>query len=222
MKRIVGGMLTLALAALVAGPLPGEDAKKPEKKAEAYAGLFSFGKKITLDKKQQDSLAALKAEYAPKLAEVDKKMAPILTPERRKTAEEARKKALGEGTKGKELAKVYMDALKLTPEEKKELGPINKVRNALVKEINEKKMALLTAEQKEGCSPRRTSNGPRRNQAGRGPSAGRGRPRCIQRPLSASQRHGDARLRLRLGVTLLVGPNRLDRLQKVFRRRPRW
>jgi hypothetical protein len=156
MKRIVEGMLVLGLAALVAVPLLAQEAKKPGKKAaDPYAGLFTFGKKITADDKQKEKLAALKTEYAPKLAELDKKMAVILPPDRMKAAREAQKKASETVKDKKELNKVFMDALKLTPEEQKELKPINKARGELLKEINDKKTALLTAEQKEALKPKK-------------------------------------------------------------------
>src|SRR5262249_32676137 len=139
--------------------------KKKPKAKEPYAGLFSFGKKITLTDKQKEQLEALKKDYVPKLVEQDKKRDAILTPERVKEAKAARKKVLDEG-KGKDLDKkekkepaakankAYNEALKITKEEKKELGETNKARHALVKEINTKKMALLTDEQKAALKPK--------------------------------------------------------------------
>src|SRR5439155_26767252 len=88
-------------------------------------------------------------EYAPRLAELDRRRDAVVTPEREKAARDARKAAAAEGKKGKELNKAYSDALNLTKEEHKQLGEIQRERGKLVKEINEKKMALLTGEQKE-------------------------------------------------------------------------
>jgi len=94
----------------------------------------------------------------------------ILTPDRVKAAKEATK-----GKKGKEAQQAYQEALKLTPEEqkqlkgvnkvydealnlsadeKKQLADVNKERGALIKEINTKKQAILTDEQKEAIKPK--------------------------------------------------------------------
>jgi Spy/CpxP family protein refolding chaperone len=178
MCRLLSGLLVAGLAFLLAGNLTAEDTKKPEKKPakanDPYAGIFSFPKQITLDDKQKEKIDALKKEYSPKLAEIDKKRNEVVAPDRYKAANEAKKKATPEATearkkaadegKGKKeqakiasdiLNKAYNDALKLTPDEKKQLAAINKERGQLVKEINTKKMAVLTDEQKEALKPKK-------------------------------------------------------------------
>ena len=167
-NRLVSGLLVLAVAVLLTASLSAEDKKEKKAKAGAkgpHAGAFSFPKKITLDDKQKEQLEALKKEYGPRLAEVDKKRSALLTPERVKAAKEARNKVTDEA-KGKELSKedkkelgkkanrAYNEALKLTTDEQKQLGAINKERAALMKEINAKKLALLTDDQKAALKPK--------------------------------------------------------------------
>jgi hypothetical protein len=159
MTYLSRGLLTLCLLALLVGTLLADDAKKPEKKPakpkDPFASVFSFSKKIKLDDKQQEKLDALKKEYTPQLTELAAKRAKIMTPERVQKANDARKKAQADGEKDKKvLNKIYNDTLALTKDEQKELGALNKEQGNLNKEINTKKMAILTDEQKEAIKPK--------------------------------------------------------------------
>lgn len=195
MVKLIRGLLAVAFVAALTLSAQAED-KKPakkdvKKKAPApFANLFTYPKQVKLDDKQKEQVEALRAEYAPKLADLNKKQAGIVSPERIKEANAARKKAsdailppervkaareAAKDKKGKEagkaynealkltaeeqaklkgLNKVYDDALKITPEEKAQIAAINKERSALMKEINTKKVAILTAEQKEALKPK--------------------------------------------------------------------
>jgi hypothetical protein len=195
MKSIARVLLTFALMAVVAvsagaADKKPADKKPPAKKPAPYANLFTFPKVIKLDDKQKDQVEKLRAEYAPKLTDLDKKREAIMTADRVKAAQEARKKAsdailtpervkaaqeAAKDKKGKERTKAYQDALKLTADEKKalqglnkvyndtlkltadeqkQLASINKDRGGLMKEINTKKLAILTDEQKEAIKPK--------------------------------------------------------------------
>ena len=153
MKNLLHGLLAVGLSAVLFGAMPAEGAKKAKKPSEPYAGVFAF-KKITLSDKQKEQVAALRKDYVPKLTELDKKRNAIRTPDRLKAALAARKAAASEGKKGKELTKIYNEALKLSPDEAKELAGLDKSYGALMKEINKKKMDLLTDEQKAALKPK--------------------------------------------------------------------
>jgi hypothetical protein len=152
----VGATFALGLAAVLAAPLGGADTKKPDKNPpkSPYAGFFVFPKQVELDKKQKEQLAALQQKYTPRLLALDKKYRAILTPGRVKAAEAARQKAADAGKTEEELTKVYLDALRLTEAEQKELKGIGEERVKWLAEVKEKKLALLTAEQKELLKPK--------------------------------------------------------------------
>lgn len=190
MKSIARVSLAFALVAMVAFSAKAEDKKPPVKPKDPYASQFAFPKQIKLDDKQKEQLEKLQAEYSPKLADLAKKQAGVVSADRIKAANEARKKAsdailtpdrvkaakeAAKDKKGKEAAKAYQDALKLTEEEQKTLKGLNKVfddtlkmtkeereqiaaissqRGKLLKEIAAKKMAILTDEQKESLKPK--------------------------------------------------------------------
>jgi hypothetical protein len=128
--------------------------KKDKPKGEPFAGVFAFNKKITLDDKQKEAVAALKKEYTPQLQDLSAKRSKIITPERQQAAAAAEKAAKAEGKKSKkELQEARQAALKLTEQEQSEMKEINQAFGKLAKEINTKKMALLTDEQKASLKP---------------------------------------------------------------------
>lgn len=132
-----------------------EEPKKPAgQKADPSAALFTFPKQIKLDDKQTASLEDLKKEYLPKLQDLDKKSAAILTPERTKARAEAIKKAKEDGKKGKELAAAGNEAMKLSADESAQLKEINASRGKLRKEVATKKNDLLTEDQKKLIQPK--------------------------------------------------------------------
>jgi hypothetical protein len=146
----VRGLFVFAVAALFATSVLAEDKKTDTKpKPDRNANVFNYLKKIKLDDKQQEKLTAIKKECAPKLDALHARFDKVMTPERRKVAQEARKAAAADGKKGKELQAAVDAALKLSDDEKKELKEINQERSKLVKEIREKVSTILTDEQKE-------------------------------------------------------------------------
>ena len=153
MRLAVRALSVFCLAALLAAATQADD-KKPDKKAPKADPVFAFPKQIKLDEKQQAKLEELKKEYAPKLKELDEKLAKVLTPERVKPAAEARKAAAAAGKDKKEQRRAYEEALKLSDEEKAQRKEIQAERKKLQAEIREKKIALLTDEQKEELKPK--------------------------------------------------------------------
>jgi hypothetical protein len=131
-----------------------KETKKEEKKPVPFANVFSFPKQIKLTEDQQKKLDQLRTEYTSQLEVNQKKYTAIMTPDRQKAGQEASKQAKADGKKGKELAEAVQAAYKFTDDEKKQLKDIGAERSKLIKEINTKKTALLTDEQKEQLKPK--------------------------------------------------------------------
>jgi len=127
-----------------------DDVKKPG----AFAGAFSFPKSITLTDDQTKKVDGLKKEYTPQLEEMKKKLDVIMTADRLKAQKEAIDKAKADGKKGKELVEAGQAAIKLSPDETKQLTEIRAGQGKLMGEINKKKMELLTEEQKKALQPK--------------------------------------------------------------------
>lgn len=152
MKTALRHLFVVCLTLVLVCSVQAEDKKKkkPGKgKKNPVAALFTFPKKVEATEEQTAKLNELKAEYGPKIEEAQKAVNGILTAERKQAQQKAMKEARAAGKKGKELRQAVAAALNLTPEEKKALGKANKARASLIKEINAKKMGLLTDEQKE-------------------------------------------------------------------------
>jgi hypothetical protein len=154
MRIILSGLSVVALALLAVAPLAADDKKDAAKAAEkkdAPKGdpAFNVDKRITLDEKQQAQVEELKKEYGPRLKEIQAKIDAVITPERKKLAAEATKKAADEGKKGKELKEAATAALNLNAEDQAKLKEAQAERQKLVKEISQKKMDFLTDEQKK-------------------------------------------------------------------------
>jgi len=156
MKLPFRGLLVFSLALLLAAAVSAEEKKKEAPKKPAVNPIFTFNKnmKPAATEDQIKKLAELEKEYAPQLAELSKKAIAVITPERAKVAGEARKKALEEGKKGKDVQAAVDAALKLSDDEKKTLKELNSARGKLNQEIGKKKAALLTDEQKESIKPK--------------------------------------------------------------------
>ena len=167
MKRVAQLLVCLSLVFLVAGPLAAgdkdnkDDAKKTEAKKEAGKQKGKRGAKrpslaaltekrlakAELTEEQTKQIQDLAAQYEPKFAEANKKVAALISPEQRKARREALAQAKKEGKKPSEV----ITAFKLTPEQGEAQKQLAKVR----KEFNGKVMALLTVEQKEKIRPPR-------------------------------------------------------------------
>ena len=72
---------------------------------------------ITLSAEQQEKVAALKKEFAPKLTEASKKVNDNLTEDQKKARRDAAQAARQAGKKGKELQQAVADAMKLTADQ---------------------------------------------------------------------------------------------------------
>jgi hypothetical protein len=151
MRRVPLVLPVLALLVLLPG-LRAADENKAQPKPSDKA--FTFPKQIELTDAQKAKLEDLKKEYGPKLDEIDARISPIMTPDRQKVANQARKKAAEEGKKGKEVQEAVVAALNLPAEDQAKLTEAMKDRSKLMKEINAKKRDLLTDEQKAQLKPK--------------------------------------------------------------------
>jgi hypothetical protein len=153
MRRLSVTFLALGLAATpaaAAGDQKSAGSKAPGKGAAAKHGdAFGFPKAVELTDEQKAKLDELRKEFGPRLVEANARVTAILTPERHKVLAEARKKAVAEGKKGKEAQEAAIAALNLSADEQAKLQEALAARQQLMKEINRRKLELLTDKQKE-------------------------------------------------------------------------
>ena len=167
MKYALKSLLVLALVAIVALPAVADDApkkkKKPNAKAQAARGggrqvaaLMKKLKEADLTDEQTAKIKSIGAEYGPKFqaaqAAVREAMGGKEAAQKRAAA---RKKAMEDGLKGKELQAAVEKALDLSPEQKEAAKKAQKgtqeVQQAFVAAVRE----VLTAEQIEKAGLKR-------------------------------------------------------------------
>lgn len=153
MQSFVKFAIVLALLATLATTSFAQDADKKKKKKEAgppqaIAQLTKKLEGVGLTDDQNAKLKAITAEFTPKFAELNKKMAASLTDEQKKAKAEAVAKAKADGKKGKEAADAVAAAVTLTDEQKKTEQEVKDGLKKLGSELNQAVMALLTPEQK--------------------------------------------------------------------------
>jgi Spy/CpxP family protein refolding chaperone len=115
-----------------------------------------FERMSDLSAEQKEKLETLKKEYNPKLAAMREKVDAILTAEQKKARDEAMKLTGGERFTG--LRKALGT---ITEEQKKKFADLNKEMEPVNKELQEKMMSILTAEQKEKLKQMRERFGKR-------------------------------------------------------------
>jgi len=143
MKKIITILTACVLMASFVAPAVAADKKK--KKAPTAVRV---PKTVELTADQKTKLDALNKEFGPKLAELRKKQASIITADQKKARAEANKKAKADGKKGKELRDVVNAAFAITADQKAQQAETKKAMGALQKEIRTQFAALLTDEQK--------------------------------------------------------------------------
>lgn len=180
MKHAARIVLTLSLVVLLGSSLFAAEAQQKGKKGKKgqQQGKPSVTRSLpkevvsTLSDEQKKQIALLNKEFGPRLAELAKKRAAILSPEQRKAQTEARKVATEAGKKGKELREAVDAAAKLTEDQKKQLAALAKESDPLNKTIREKVLALLTDEQKAKIPKR--AGGTAEPEKGKGKGAKKG------------------------------------------------
>ena len=161
-----GSALALALLAVVAVSLSAADkeARKGKKRqAKAVEKLFELPASIELTAEQQEKVAKLKEQYAPKLAESQKKINAIVSADQRKAQQEAEKAAKAAGKKGREAREEGIAALKLSPEEKAKYEQARSEQQQIQNEARTALRAVLTPEQKAELPGRGKGKGKGKN-----------------------------------------------------------
>ena len=116
---------------------------------------FGLPGEIALTDEQKAGLKSLHEELGPKLTELSEKRAAIMTSQRQAALEAAQKTALVNRTP---IARQHSDAIKaalnLTDAERTQLTEIDQSIRELNQQIQDRKLSLLTAEQKEELQKR--------------------------------------------------------------------
>lgn len=165
MRVISRVLLGASVACFVASSLFGAAAQaapkagKKGKKALVAAGPFKLPDAISLTAEQQAKVDELKGEYSGKLREAMKKVNEIYTPEQRTALREARKAAVAEGKKGKQLKEAVDAAVQIAPEQKQTMADAQKELRSLQREVRQKVIGLLTDEQKQHITVRAKGKG---------------------------------------------------------------
>lgn len=141
MKHVLKGLVVFALAIVLAAPLMGADEKKPkgEKKEKPSPGAQlvkqAMGrlKNIDLNAEQKEKIEKIAAEWAPKIMEARK--ASGMSPEQAKARREAMAKAKADGLGRKEAAEAVNAAVKLTDEQKEQLGKVRELSQGFQKAV---------------------------------------------------------------------------------------
>ncbi len=152
---IVSFMLAVAVGAA-------EEKKADEKKADttkpavkqAENPLPALFKGLNLSDEQKVKAEELNKEFSAKTKGIIEKMEAVLTDEQKKARDEAAKKAVAAGKKGREISEAVSAALKLTDEQKTKLQEIGKEMAPLQRDFMGKVLALLTPEQQEQLKER--------------------------------------------------------------------
>ena len=119
--------------------------------AAGTARMFTVPAEITLSDEQKAKLTALEEELLPKVRDLALKEALIMTDERRAAREAVMQSATegGKSLRDPAVAESIDAALKMTPEERTQLAEVQKGLGELRQQVQDRKQALLTSEQKE-------------------------------------------------------------------------
>ncbi|MDB5334662.1 MAG: hypothetical protein JWN70_281 [Planctomycetaceae bacterium] len=149
MRKFVLKFAVLALAVLIASPVwAAKEDKKKEKGGKAVAKAFELPSIIVLSAEQMTKLAEVKKEFEPKLEELNKKQAGILTDAQKTARKDAAKAAKAAGKTGKEAQAEVAAAIKLTDDQKKQQEEVGKELKELNGKIRNQISSFLTEEQK--------------------------------------------------------------------------
>lgn len=115
---------------------------------------FSIPGEIAITDEQKSGLKSLLEELGPKLTDLSEKRGAIMTSERQATLEAAQKAARESNLDRQAYADAVNAALNLTDAEKTQLAEVEQSLRDLFQQIQDRKLALLTSEQKEELQKR--------------------------------------------------------------------
>jgi hypothetical protein len=138
---------------LVAGAAPpGPKATDKKPPADTAPAPFYLPKRLNLTDEQREKLRDLRRAYGPKLQALDLELSEALTPEQKKAAEQARQTAMEDGLKGREVREAVLETLAaqgVPASTRAKFRHAEATKAAMLHEIHQKKLALLTREQRE-------------------------------------------------------------------------
>jgi hypothetical protein len=148
--RTVRTVLAAVLALAITSPLLAVEKKREQKvpPCPAAQAIERITAGLTLTAEQKSKLDAVCKDFGPRLMEAGKKT-DVLTPEQKKVQGEAIQAANAAGKKNKEWFDAVGAAVKLSETQKTQQARARQQRFALEKELHEKALAILTAQQRE-------------------------------------------------------------------------
>jgi hypothetical protein len=170
-------ILSLALVAAIVSPLAAADKNVKNVKADKKGNLaqLTLPKGVELSAEQQAKFKPIQDEAAAKLAELQKQIDVILTPERKAAQAEAMKKAKAEGKDKKEASQAAQAALGLKEDEAAKLKQLSQESGAILKDAREKLSGILTEEQKAKLAELKKGKGVDKNKKpGKGETPAKG------------------------------------------------
>lgn len=143
---------TMTLVILVASSLSANQAPdkgKLKKTKQEQTSVIQIPKGLALDAQQKEALAALNAEFHPKLEMLKQQQEGILTSEQKQALADAKNAAKVSGKGKAQLASLLRDAVQLTDAQIQQKAEIKTKMVALNQQIRDRFMKLLSAEQRE-------------------------------------------------------------------------
>jgi Spy/CpxP family protein refolding chaperone len=131
-----------------AGAPRGERQASPERTPGAGGRRAEFPEELKLTDEQQAKIREINTEIGASDAEMTKKREAILTEEQKTAQGEVAKKIREGGLTRQEATEQLAAALKLSPEQQKQIDELDGARRQLGQEANTRKMAVLTDEQR--------------------------------------------------------------------------
>ncbi|MCS7238624.1 MAG: hypothetical protein NZ899_10200 [Thermoguttaceae bacterium] len=146
------------VAGLVVGVAWAQEVKQKPKKEPKPAqpqipALDQWLRGVELSAEQKEKVEALKREFAPAIAEVNKAMEGVFTEEQRKIRREIAAKGKAEGKTPQEVRKLQDEAVKLTPEQKEKIAQLTAQRREVLQKLAKHLLEILTPEQKQVVEP---------------------------------------------------------------------
>ena len=149
MKLFQSVVCALVMTGLLAGASADEPKQKKGKQRTAPSVTERLVKELELTADQKQKVAAIDKEFAPKLMEINKQRAAILTPDQQKAQREAAKAAKDAGKSAAESRKSVQEAVTLSQDKKEKMAVVQKSQQELNTKVVAALKAVLTPEQFE-------------------------------------------------------------------------
>jgi acetyl esterase len=157
MKRTVPFASVVVL--LIAGPAYAQSENQPDQQRQQsrFAQAFTLPS-IEFDEKQKTTIGELQKKYVPKLAEIQRQMSRVGTPQQRQARREAQQAARQAGKRGAELQEAVDKAAPFKKEQQQQIASLRAEQQELVVEIRRELQSLLTDAQRAQLQRRNRQN----------------------------------------------------------------